>query len=251
MRPQLGRAIIGVVILIVSTLLAGCAPASPMQAGGNLPESSPSPSPDGRASSPTPSPVIATTEPPVIVSLSSWADWVDRNGKTQITCVAQDLESDRLGYTWSATAGTITGQGATVTWTAPAVAGQYSILVIVSDKDGAASEDLTLKVADQVSAPPQIKAVVTDPVFRQIGDDITVTVTCIAFDPDGDEIVEYEWSTTAGTISGTGKTIVWTPGLVPEPVDQTLLLRLTDSRGDHSQGALIRFTVLPILPCPG
>jgi hypothetical protein len=42
----------------------------------------------------------------------------------------------------------------------------------------------------------------------------SVQMTCIASDPDGDEL-SYEWITTGGDISGTGATAIWT---APEEV---------------------------------
>lgn len=85
-------------------------------------------------------------QPPVMVSLL-------RDGKalgepnqlriwrtTNIECVAQDPDGDDLSYIWSATGGTVQGEGAAVGWTAPGVAGDHTVTVIVSDGRGGHAE---------------------------------------------------------------------------------------------------------------
>ncbi|NLC55680.1 MAG: PKD domain-containing protein, partial [Armatimonadetes bacterium] len=51
----------------------------------------------------------------------------------QISIEAHDPDGDALTYTWSAAAGTLSGSGATVTWTAPNTEGTYSVTVSVKD----------------------------------------------------------------------------------------------------------------------
>ncbi|MDH4367726.1 MAG: hypothetical protein OEV57_06350, partial [Dehalococcoidia bacterium] len=55
---------------------------------------------------------------PAITSLEADPDRVLPSGTCQIICNATDSDGDELSYGWSAAAGTISGQGATVTWTA-------------------------------------------------------------------------------------------------------------------------------------
>ena len=61
---------------------------------------------------------------------------VDPTGTSDITSTATDPDGDVLSYTWSADAGTISGTGATVTWTAPLAAGSYDVSVTVDDGNG-------------------------------------------------------------------------------------------------------------------
>jgi hypothetical protein len=61
---------------------------------------------------------------------------VDPSGISSITSTATDPDGDDLLYAWTAEAGTISGTGATVTWTAPLAAGSYEISVTVDDGQG-------------------------------------------------------------------------------------------------------------------
>jgi len=64
-----------------------------------------------------------------------------------IQCIAEDPEGDKLSYVWSATGGKIQGQGDTVGWIAPGVAGEYTITVTVrDDRGGQATSSLGFEV---------------------------------------------------------------------------------------------------------
>ncbi|MCD6360093.1 MAG: hypothetical protein J7M38_04450 [Armatimonadetes bacterium] len=59
------------------------------------------------------------------------------NGSTNVTCQANDQDSDNLTYTWSApNGGTIQGGGATVQYNAPSVGGVYTVQCRVDDGHG-------------------------------------------------------------------------------------------------------------------
>jgi len=80
--------------------------------------------------------VLAPNNPPVIESLTTDCPRVQPAGSGPITCEASDPDGDELTYTWSVERGTISGSGATVTWTAPSELGDYYITVTVSDGRG-------------------------------------------------------------------------------------------------------------------
>lgn len=79
---------------------------------------------------------VVTNFDPEIMSLDASPDIVLPNGKSTIICVAKDPDSAELEYSWSATDGSITGVGDTVTWTAPDKEGEFTISVIVNDGKG-------------------------------------------------------------------------------------------------------------------
>ena len=53
-----------------------------------------------------------------------------------IKCVASDPDKDELSYEWLADGGSISGEGLTVTWTAPLQGGKVTVTVTVSDSSG-------------------------------------------------------------------------------------------------------------------
>jgi hypothetical protein len=93
-----------------------------------------------------------------------------------------------------------------VNWTAPDLLGSYNVTVTVTDGRG---EEVTKQIAIQVRAdrPPTISSLVADADWTTPSG--TIQITCAASDPDGDELT-YEWTATAGGISGTGAVVNWT-----------------------------------------
>jgi len=86
-------------------------------------------------------------KPPVISSIEAEYVNVYPRGGSEVRCVASDPESDTLQFSWSSTGGTLTGEGATVTWVAPIDYGDYHIMVIAKDVSGGSAEaTLTISV---------------------------------------------------------------------------------------------------------
>jgi hypothetical protein len=74
------------------------------------------------------------------------------SGSCQIVCTASDHDGDKLSYNWSADGGEITGEGATVTWTAPNSEGSYNVTVTVTDGHGGeVMNQVTITVSYQSS----------------------------------------------------------------------------------------------------
>ena len=105
--------------------------------------------------------------PPVISSLSADPSSININQSSTITCIATDQDGDILTYNWSKTGGTITGSGFTITWTAPATAGTYTITCTVSDSNGGQdSESVSIIVNDLGSVPSVSAIAITYHLFR-------------------------------------------------------------------------------------
>jgi hypothetical protein len=143
---------------------------------------------------------------PVITSLEAVPERVLPLGSCQIVCNATDRDGDELIYGWSAGGGGITGEGATVTWTAPNSIGSYNVTVIVTDGYGGVATDY-VTITVRTNKAPTINSLIADADWTlPLGN---LKVTCNATDPDGDEL-SYEWTATGGDISGTGAVVNWT-----------------------------------------
>ncbi len=79
--------------------------------------------------------------PPVIASLTPSATDLPPLGSCTIGCVASDADGDTLTYEWTASGGTISGTGDSVSWDAPAAEGTYNISVSVNDGHGGTVSD--------------------------------------------------------------------------------------------------------------
>jgi hypothetical protein len=85
--------------------------------------------------------------PPVIASLTPSSTDLAPEDSCTIGCVASDADGDTLAYAWTATGGTISGTGNSVSWEAPATEGTYNVSVSVSDgKGGTASDSCDITV---------------------------------------------------------------------------------------------------------
>ena len=143
---------------------------------------------------------------PVITSLEAEPERVLPSVSCQIVCNATDPDGDELSYGWSADGGGITGEGATVTWTAPRSVGSYNVTVMVLDGcGGGVIKKVTIEV--RANKPPTITSLIADADWTTPSG--SLNVTCDASDPDGDEL-SYEWTATAGNITGTGPEVIWT-----------------------------------------
>jgi predicted secreted protein len=147
---------------------------------------------------------------PVITSLIAEPEGVPPLGSCQIVCNATASHGDKLSYNWSASGGIITGEGATVTWTAPNSEPysevSYNVTVTVADSHAVAVTNyLTIPV--RYNRRPTITSLIANAAW--ITPSGNLQVTCNATDPDGDNL-SYEWTSTGGHISGTGQAVNWT-----------------------------------------
>ncbi len=89
---------------------------------------------------------------PTISSVVVNPTTVNANGITTVTVTATDPDGDALTYTYIVSGGSIVGNGATATWTAPATEGANSVTVTVSDGNGGqASANASLTVLAPVT----------------------------------------------------------------------------------------------------
>jgi hypothetical protein len=180
---------------------------------------------------------------PLINGLTVSEDTVAPGATVQFACNALDPEKGDLTYAWTASGGTIAGQSASATWTAPNAAGSYKITVTIADPSGGkASKSAEVYVqggGSTTNSPPVIKSLSFEPVTFKYDDEL-VTITCVADDPDGDEIVSYTWTATdhlnkpAGSFSGDKAVVIWTPIITPYSEDCTISVYCTDSKGNRS-----------------
>ena len=142
---------------------------------------------------------------PAITGLEAEPERVLPLGSCQIVCNTTDRDGDELSYNWSASGGNISGTGASVNWIAPDSEGSYDVTVTVTDGRGGEVMDYVI-IEVRANRPPTIASLVADADWTTPSG--SISVTCDASDPDGDEL-SYEWSTTGGDISGTGAVVNW------------------------------------------
>jgi hypothetical protein len=144
----------------------------------------------------------------------------------QLTAAASDADNDVLLYTWTVTGGKISGEGKNVTWDLTgSMPGTYTASVQVSDGTHPAvpgSTSVTIaKCTDCVTPCPTVNVSCPDSV--KVGSPIAVSASVGSTNAS----VTYNWSVSAGTISGgqgTSSITVDTAGLGGQTVTATLEL---------------------------
>jgi outer membrane protein OmpA-like peptidoglycan-associated protein len=142
-----------------------------------------------------------------------------------------------VAYVWSGTGGTVTGKDTTASIdTTNAAPGTYTVTAHVTDakakKANEASCSATYTVKPLPPKNPPTVSISADPSQLTPGGTVNLTANCTS--PDGVPVSVANWTSSAGTVSGTGNSATLnTAGLPPGPV--TLNATCTDSRGLTSQ----------------
>lgn len=111
--------------------------------------------------------------PPVIEQFYAEERKLHPGTTTVVNCEAMDINNDPLQYKWSSSGGTIDGEGASVTWLAPAIEGNYTIRCEVTNNDLLhVSDSLTVMVRD--SSYSQSGSLVAGFNFNGNGDDFSI-----------------------------------------------------------------------------
>jgi hypothetical protein len=194
---------------------------------------------------------VRINDAPTIVGLTADAEWTSPSGNLQVTCDASDLDGDELSYDWSATAGSISGTGPVVSWTAPQGVGTYEITVAVMDGYGGSAR-ATRSVSVLTGQPPTIEAllVTADHCYLKpysggyyVGKDQMYAIECIAADTSIE--LSYEW-TTDGERIGESSIITW---IAPDAsVEVTVTVTVSDISGS-SASEDIALSVVSCSPC--
>lgn len=153
---------------------------------------------------------------PVTVALSPTTATVAAGGTQQFTVTVGNASNTAV--TWTATGGTIDGTGSTITYTAPATGGSYTVRatsVLDPSKSGTAAATVTSAV---VSLTPTAQVV-------SRGEPVTMTATVT-----GAAIATVTWSATCGTVAGAGPTVTWTAPSQAGPCSITAASALDPTR---------------------
>ncbi len=113
---------------------------------------------------------LATAQYPVQVGM-----------ETAIYATVEDPDSDLLEYEWTAEAGSIEGDSATVTFRAPQTPGEVTVRCVVSDIEGNRDTAfLTLPIVEEINLAPQIQNLVKSAPYVEPGE--SLQISCLAPD---------------------------------------------------------------------
>jgi len=179
---------------------------------------------------------VRANESPAITSLVADADWILPLGSLQVACTASDPDGDNLTYEWTVTAGSISGTGAVVNWTAPQEVGIHNVTVVVKDGHGTSAVGL-LRISVATEPPPIIEALLVTAEHCYLktyswgyktGKEQEYHIECVVTDTS--EELSYNWSCTGGELSGEGSLITW---IAPDAyTDVTVTVIVSDIAGN-------------------
>jgi LmbE family N-acetylglucosaminyl deacetylase len=155
---------------------------------------------------------------------------------TSLSVTATDADGDSLTYSWVPVGGSISGSGATVTFTPPQVpsATTFRIDVQITDgRGGSATSFVNVTVTPPNRAPQMTAGPTATP--AAINDLQTASLSVTATDADGDSLT-YAWMASGGSISGSGATVTFTPPHVSSVTSFRIDVQVTDGRGGSAAG---------------
>lgn len=144
-----------------------------------------------------------------------------------------------LNYAWSTNGGQVTGKETSASINTENVApGSYAVTAHVSDpkakKNNEASCTANYTVKPLPPKNPPTMSISASPTELTPGGTVALTANCTS--PDGVPVSVANWTSTAGTVSGSGNTATLdTAGLPPGPV--TVSATCTDSRNLNGQAS--------------
>ncbi|MCX5793229.1 MAG: hypothetical protein NTY45_13585, partial [Elusimicrobia bacterium] len=149
---------------------------------------------------------VLVNSPPEISALTAEPAIVSTGSASVLHCAASDADGDELAYSWAAVEGsTISGSGASVTWTAPLSTGVYQVSCGVSDGKPGIMALYAAQVL--VLSGPEITSLTAAP--DTVGGGGEVSVECSALAPDNGE-PSYTWSAASGSMNAYVSSAVWT-----------------------------------------
>ena len=180
---------------------------------------------------------------PEIPSLSADVDWVAAGDTVYLSCAASDADGDEVSLEWTATGGTLYGQGAAVVWLAPDEEAVHWITVVARDPFGAQAER-KMSVSVTSGEPPEILALTVEGVntdlLLKLDEDWHVyrgrayTVSCVLAE-EGDDLT-YVWTLDSFSMAGDGPTTTYTA-----PSDKatvTIAVTVTNQAGNASSASV-------------
>jgi hypothetical protein len=178
-------------------------------------------------------------------------------GKTaNVSAVVSDFDLGTVAYSWSTSGGKVTGSGSTVVFDSAGVdPGTYTVTAKVSDKAGLQATCSANVVVEAVPVPPPPKpnsnptvSCSVDRASLMEGESTRVHAT--ASDPDGDPLT-YEWTTSAGRLTGTGADVTFNSAGVPAGTTVIVGVMVSDGRGGTANcSSTIQINALPLKPQP-
>lgn len=130
---------------------------------------------------------------------------ITQGESVNLRCIGSDANNDPLTYKWSVNGQPLAAEGTQITFGSEGrQPGDYTVQCTVSDGEASANASSKGKIRERIipNQPPTIECQTTT---MDVASGGSIELRAKASDPDGDKL-NYSWSTTGGTVSGSGET---------------------------------------------
>lgn len=145
---------------------------------------------------------------PRIQALAAANPTLEIGQSTALFAQVQAGDNTDLDYAWAVTDGTLSATGNGGQWTTPGAPGTATLTLIVTDGNSLTDTAvIALTTVEEINKAPEILAILKGAGYTAPGG--TLVLEALATDANGDPL-DFTWSASAGSISGTGNTVQWT-----------------------------------------
>jgi outer membrane protein OmpA-like peptidoglycan-associated protein len=186
---------------------------------------------------------LGITNRPPTISCSTPQPSIVRGATTTIRADASDPDRDKLTYSWSASAGKISGQEGNATFdTAGLKSGNYTVTATVRDKKHEVSCSTAITVLNQ--AP----TATVEPASFDITQGESANLRCAAKDPDNDPLT-YAWSVNGERLAAAGPQVTFgSEGRKPGSYTVTCEVSDGEATASGSSRGNVRERIIPNQP---
>jgi outer membrane protein OmpA-like peptidoglycan-associated protein len=152
-------------------------------------------------------------------------------------CLASDANNDPLTYTWTVDGQRLAATGPQIAFgTEGRKPGNYKVNCNVTDGEASADAASNVTVNERIipNQPPTIECLTTT---LDVASGGSIELRARAADPDNDKLT-YSWSSTGGTVSGTGETAVFNASGV-RAGNYTVTTTVDDGRGGKASCSMM------------
>ncbi|MBN1478884.1 T9SS type A sorting domain-containing protein [candidate division KSB1 bacterium] len=182
---------------------------------------------------------VVSNYPPRIKALAADDSVAATASQISVYCAAYDRDGDDIIFDWYINDERVGITGPRIVWNTPEQEGEYIIRCIANDKNaGLDTARIIIKLVESINHVPEIIEI--KPEANKVDVGSAVSFTCVANDPDSDEL-SFIWTSEFGDIQSSESTAVW---IAPDmPGYYIIHCTIDDNRGGQAADSVGLFVL--------